>query len=446
MNGQLKQIAMSCALVLITSTANIHAQSTSAREQYRQGEKLFNKGQVKEALELLKSSAGKGYGPAMNALGYCYQYGKGVSKNHTCALQWYRNAVVQGDATGAYNYGWMHLKGVGVEKNNAIARKYLTIAANAGHADAKKTLKQEGWLNTKASQPDKPAKHSSRRIHQAVRNSSRPTRRPESRSEREPEGRPQGRPQGRPEGKSERKSHTTHNWRTGSWDSTINNLSEHPKTVVLRINVVDKETRLPIRDVQVSFAGEYWIGPRTSRHPEGERRAREVEYKTNCRTGAKGIVVGAFNWHKQYPWRFGIDEVEKAQRIEIRHRHYRYVKHKTPFHRFLEVGQTKSKPYPTNSDTGQHPSVFRKFETAWQAVCSRPYAKLVILDLGEEYEHFDQKESSRSELFEKVYAKQWGDVFERPQNRMRWGDGRKRSWCGPYLVYSIEIRLERVER
>ena len=130
----------------------------------------------------------------------------------------------------------------------------------------------------------------------------------------------------------------------GKWDSTINNLMDHPKTVALRIEVVDKETREPIPNANISFEGEYWIGPRTSMHPEGERKAQEMEYKVTCQTDSDGIAIGAFGWEKEYPWSFETDDVEKAQRIEIRHSRYKYVELRTPFYRFLDMGQKKTEP------------------------------------------------------------------------------------------------------
>jgi hypothetical protein len=139
----------------------------------------------------------------------------------------------------------------------------------------------------------------------------------------------------------------------GKWDSTINNLMEHPKTVALRIEVIDKETREPIPNAKISFEGEYWIAPRTSMHPEGEREAQEMEYKVTCQTDSDGIAVGAFGWQKEYPWSLGVDEVEKAQRIEVRHSRYKYVERRTPFYEFLNMGQKKTKPYPTSEDTYQ---------------------------------------------------------------------------------------------
>jgi len=229
----------------------------------------------------------------------------------------------------------------------------------------------------------------------------------------------------------------------GKWDSTINNLMDHPRTVALRIEVVDKETREPIPNAKISFEGEYWITPRTSRHPEGEREAQEIEYKVTCQTDSDGIAVGAFGWQKEYPWRLGVDEVEKAQRIEVRHSRYKYVEHRTPFYRSLEVGQRKNKPYPTYEDTSQDPRVFKAFEKAWALECAKRDVKFCVLDLGTNYKGFDKKDSTNPEFFDKIRDRKWGVVFEKPKNMMQWGQGNGRSWCGPYFVYLIEIQMQR---
>jgi len=210
-------------------------------------------------------------------------------------------------------------------------------------------------------------------------------------------------------------------WYVGKWDSTINNLMDHPKTVALRIEVADKETREPIPDAEISFEGEYWIDARTSRHPEGEREAQEMEYKVTCQTDSDGIAVGAFGWQKEHPSTIGVDEVEKAQRIEVRHSRYKYVEVRTPFYRFLEVGQ----------------------EETWALECTKRDVKFFVLDLGTNYNGFDKKESVEPEFFEKIRDRKWSVVFEEPQNMMRRGMGDGRSWCGPYFVYLIEIQMER---
>ena len=427
MNKKIKSLIACLAIntiVLCTLT-----QAESARQEFQRGKALFDKGQTKEAFKLLKSSASKGYGPAMNAVGFCYQYGKGVSKNYTNAAQYYRNAAVQGDANGAYNYGWMYLKGVGVDKNNDVAKKWLKIAANAGHADAKTILKQEGWLDEKPKSPKKqepnkksesPSKKSDTKTYDRTRQT---TKRPS---------------------RSSTYSQSNSKWYVGKWDSTINNLIDHPKTVALRIEVVDKETREPIPNVSISFEGEYWIAPRTSFDTEGEREAQEIEYKVTCQTDSDGIAVGAFGWHKEYPWSHENDDVEKAQRIEFRHPRYKYVELRTPFYRFLEVGQKKTEPYSTDEDTRQQSHIFEKFEKTWALECAKRNVKFFVLDLGTNYKGFDNKKSTRPEFFDKIRDRKWNIVFEKPKNMMKWGMGDGRSWCGPYFVYLIEIQMERI--
>ena len=452
MKKRLKQTVMSYALVMIAFTANVHARSAanpSAEEQYQRAKKLFDKGAHANAFSLLKMAAtpshrdgwntngrlgkDKGHPPAMNAVGYCYQFGKGVSKDYAKALEWYKKAAVQGDATGAYNYGCMHLKGLGVRKNNDIAKKWLTTAANAGNTDAKTILKR--LLNAKSKQPDKPKqpkketsknsdkpeKSSSRRTSRVVRDSNKPERRP-------------------------RPTHSGTFWYTGSWNSTINNLIDHPKTVCLRIVVVDKETRLPVSNVQISFEGDYWIAPKTSRDKGGERNARKIGYKTSCRTDSKGMAVASFTWNKEYPWSFGTDEVEKAQKMTVKHPLYKYKEFPTPFSRFLKVGQKKTKPYPIHGDTFQESHVLKAFKKALETVYSQSYTEFVVLDLGTKYSSFDQNTSTRSEFFEKVYSKTWGEVFDGPRNLFKKGAGRGRSWCGPYLIYDIKFKLHRSNR
>jgi len=233
-------------------------------------------------------------------------------------------------------------------------------------------------------------------------------------------------------------------WYAGAWDSTINNLMDHPKTVALRIEVVDKDTREPIPSANISFEGEYWISPRTSRHPEGEREAQEVEYKVTCQTDADGIAVGAFGWQKEYPWSFETDDIEKAQRIEVRHSRYKYVELKTPFHRFLEVGQKETRPYPSSDDTYQPVSVIERFDRTWPLECAKREVKFFVLDMGTNYKGFDKKASINPEFFDKIRDRKWSVVFEKPRNMMKWGLGDGRSWCGPYFVYLMEIRMERL--
>ena len=46
-------------------------------------------------------------------------------------------------------------------------------------------------------------------------------------------------------------------WYTGVWDSNIYNRSEKPRTVGIRVEVLDAETEFPVPNVTVSLEGKY---------------------------------------------------------------------------------------------------------------------------------------------------------------------------------------------
>ena len=51
-------------------------------------------------------------------------------------------------------------------------------------------------------------------------------------------------------------------WYAGTWDSTLYLLDEHPKTVAIRMELLDKDTHIPVSNIHVSLEGEYfdrWI-------------------------------------------------------------------------------------------------------------------------------------------------------------------------------------------
>eukprot|EP00038_Savillea_parva_P002687 m.116551 g.116551 ORF g.116551 m.116551 type:complete len:928 (-) comp10922_c2_seq2:157-2940(-) len=56
--------------------------------------------------------------------------------DHTAASEYIRRAADQGHGDAAYSYAVMHMRGLGVEKNDDRAVEYLTIAANTGHPSA----------------------------------------------------------------------------------------------------------------------------------------------------------------------------------------------------------------------------------------------------------------------------------------------------------------------
>ena len=58
-----------------------------------------------------------------------YQAGRGVPRDDQLAVQWYRKAAEQGNATGQVNLGWMYKQGRGVPKNYVYAYMWMSIAS-----------------------------------------------------------------------------------------------------------------------------------------------------------------------------------------------------------------------------------------------------------------------------------------------------------------------------
>ena len=194
---------------------------------------------------------------------------------------------------------------------------------------------------------------------------------------------------------------------------------------------------MPIEDARVSFKGVFLTEERTSRHPEGEQKAQEEEFELIARSDKGGIVIAALGWKKEYPWRYGTDEIEKVQLIQIVRRGYRFVEQDVPFKRFLDVGQNKG----SNS---QEPKFFEKFEKTWAKECARKDVKLCTPRLNKDFPDFKNKKSNHPALFEKIRNKEWGIIYKKPINLMKWEDQDK-SLCGPYLIYTIQIHMDRIE-
>ena len=65
-----------------------------------------------------------------------YALGEGVPKDSSKAVEWYRDAAVQGLADAQYYLGMMYAEGDGVQKDNVLAYAWLNLAANSDRANA----------------------------------------------------------------------------------------------------------------------------------------------------------------------------------------------------------------------------------------------------------------------------------------------------------------------
>ena len=105
-------------------------------------------------------------------------------------------------------------------------------------------------------------------------------------------------------------------WYAGTWDSSIYNRAEKPRTVALRMEVVDADSGVPLPGVLVTLKGGYLeelLGP------AGDgigllAEPVERDWELAALTGVDGVAVFALGWQKDYPWRFG----RPAPRVDAR--------------------------------------------------------------------------------------------------------------------------------
>jgi len=82
-----------------------------------------------QAFPVCNKAAARGNVDAQHNLGSMYEYGKGVKKNYSEMIKWYRKAAEQGDGVVQFKLGVMYDNGLGVKKNSAEAVKWYRKAA-----------------------------------------------------------------------------------------------------------------------------------------------------------------------------------------------------------------------------------------------------------------------------------------------------------------------------
>jgi len=98
------------------------------------------------ALYYFSKSAESGYVPAQRVLGTCYLEGRLTAQDYEKARQWLTSAARQHDGQAAYSLALMYVRGLGVEKDWALAYKLLNMECARQLADVrllKEQLKEE---------------------------------------------------------------------------------------------------------------------------------------------------------------------------------------------------------------------------------------------------------------------------------------------------------------
>ncbi len=97
---------------------------------WRRADALSDRGRNKQAFALFRAAAQLGDDGAQLNVGYCYDVGKGVRKNTSRAMLWYKDASRRGNCAAAHNIGTVYRdKGV-----FGLARRWFLNAIKRGHA------------------------------------------------------------------------------------------------------------------------------------------------------------------------------------------------------------------------------------------------------------------------------------------------------------------------
>jgi len=95
------------------------------------------------ALALWGPLAHAGIGRAQNNIGACFAEGLGVERDPALALRWLTLAAESGDPVGQRNLAALHFKGEGVEQSDAEAMRLYRLAAEQDDAPAQDML---SWM------------------------------------------------------------------------------------------------------------------------------------------------------------------------------------------------------------------------------------------------------------------------------------------------------------
>lgn len=102
---------------------------------------LVARGETQAALPTLERAANRGSRPAARAVGLIYLRGEGdTAQNLGQAVRWFQEGARRGDAESMYVLGVMFRRGFAVEADQALARRWLQRAADAGYGPARATL------------------------------------------------------------------------------------------------------------------------------------------------------------------------------------------------------------------------------------------------------------------------------------------------------------------
>lgn len=123
----------SFAIAIHFALALVMLQAATAKagpnEDYAEGTKRYNAGDIVAAMPLLRKAADAGHAAAQASIAAILDYADSDDE----AIEYFRKSAAQGNAEGQFGLGNMLANGEGTPKNLAQARKWITLAAEQGH-------------------------------------------------------------------------------------------------------------------------------------------------------------------------------------------------------------------------------------------------------------------------------------------------------------------------
>ena len=119
-------------VLLLSLLVGISASSAD----FQKGADAAKKGDFATALREWEPLAKQGHKHAQHNLGWIYENGNGVPRNHKTAVKWYRLSAEQGHVGAQTNLGAMFAFGKGVIQDNIYAHMWWNIAASPENKDA----------------------------------------------------------------------------------------------------------------------------------------------------------------------------------------------------------------------------------------------------------------------------------------------------------------------
>lgn len=113
----------------------------SAELEYLKGKSEFDSKKYKEAVRWFTKAANANHREAQYWLGYCYDWGKGVSQSRKTAAEWYSKAARQGSPEAMTRLGTFYQYGTGVQRSPYTAEDWFRKAAKLGYRPAIEKLR-----------------------------------------------------------------------------------------------------------------------------------------------------------------------------------------------------------------------------------------------------------------------------------------------------------------